>query len=83
MITKNNKNFVIFVEESKKRKLKKASYLVQMDRVFFKDGSVVIVTKANEEEIQIMSKKTIKKEEIQDFLKNSSYVLRTECFDKE
>lgn len=81
MIIKDKKSMTIFVEESKKKKIRNPDYLLQMDKIFFKDGSYCVVTKANQKEIEITKKVKIKKEDVSKFLEKSSYVLRAECFE--
>ena len=74
----------VVVEESQKRKIENPEYILQMDRLVMKDGTNLIVTEANQEEVSlmVMGDLKIKKEDLVTFLKNLDYVIRADCFER-
>lgn len=85
MIHRKTKDSNIYVAESEKTKIENPEYFLQMDKLFFNDGSKGVITKASQEEIEIMmtSRIIVKKGEVEDFLKKISHIMRANCFEKE
>jgi hypothetical protein len=74
----------VTVEKSAKTHIMKPEYLLQMDKLFMKNGEIFLVTKAGPDQIELMmvSRKVVKKENIQEFMDNLGFVERSECFEK-
>ena len=83
MIIKTKKDTNIFIEESKRKRIENPDCLLKMDKIFFKDGSHGLITRANQDSIEIMitSRIIIKKNKIQSFIKKISHIVRAECFE--
>ena len=72
----------VIVEESPQNVIVDPEYLLFMDKIVMMNKDVFLVTKAENGEIEVCMNKTIKKEDLDSFLKSMSHVVRAECFEK-
>ena len=68
----------VYVEETKKEIVENPDCVLYMDKIIFKDKSYTVV-KVNKNEIILTAKMTVKKEELEEFLKGA-IIERSECF---
>jgi len=73
----------ICFEPSKTHDISSPEEFLFADEIHMKDGSVWLVTKANSREIELMLKtrKSITQAQIQDFVRDLSFIHRAECFE--
>ena len=80
---RTNGDVSISVVESEKRKIENPDYLLKMDNIEMKNGEKYLVTNVDSGEVELMmiTRKRIKKEDISNFLKDMSFVERSDCFE--
>ena len=79
-----NENVSIQVEKSAKTQILNPEYLLHYDKIYMKNGDIFLVTKAGTDQIELMmvSRKIVKKENIQEFMNTMGFVERSDCFEK-
>ena len=82
MFIVNRKKLSVIVEDSKENSISNPEYLLFMDKIKMNNGDEFLVTKADQNEIEVCMNKIIKKKDIPSFLKEMSHITRSECFEK-
>ena len=74
----------ITVEEAKIRKIKAPEYVLEMDKILCHNGDRYLVTKASQNEIELMmiSRRKLSRRNLAEFLSQVSHVERADCFER-